>query len=73
MSASNPIAADYHLTAAGATTFQGGTTLPAPYNQDMDGNTRGANGIWYMGAYQYTTGTQTQAPQPPTGLTVTVQ
>jgi hypothetical protein len=71
-SPSNPTAANFQLTATGATTFQKGTTLPAPYNMDPLGNTRGANGIWYVGAYQYGS-TSSSAPQPPTGLTVSVQ
>jgi hypothetical protein len=52
-SPSNPPAADFHLTATGATTFANGKSLPAPYNIDADGNTRGADGHWYLGAYQY--------------------
>jgi hypothetical protein len=67
----NPSAADFHLTAAGATAFQKGVALGAPYNQDPDGNTRGSNGNWYIGAYQY--GLQASAPQAPTGVTATVQ
>jgi hypothetical protein len=65
---SNPPAADFHLSAAGATTFQNGKTLSSPYNMDPDGNTRGANGHWYIGAYQYVTGS---LPAPPTNLTAT--
>jgi hypothetical protein len=63
-SPSNPIAADFHLTATGASTFGKGETLAAPYNQDPDGNTRGTNGTWYVGAYQYSSAT----PAPPTNL-----
>jgi hypothetical protein len=63
-SPSNPILADFHLTAKGATTFAPGKTLSAPYNVDPDGNTRGADGNWYVGAYQYQV-----APAPPTNLT----
>jgi hypothetical protein len=70
MSSANPPAGDFHLTATSAATFQNGKTLSAEYATDMDGNTRGANGHWYMGAYQYGT---SQAPIPPTGLTAAVQ
>jgi hypothetical protein len=69
---SNPLSADFHLTSTGATTFQNGVTLSSPFNVDPDGNTRGANGHSYIGAYQYL-GSQSQAPQPPTGLVATVQ
>lgn len=48
-----------------------GLTLLPPFNVDYDGNTRGANGIWDRGAYQYIT--QGPAPAPPTNLNVTVQ
>jgi hypothetical protein len=64
-SSGNPIAANFHLTAAGAAAFAKGVTLTAPYNQDADGNTRGTGGVWYIGAYQY----QSAAPAPPTSLT----
>lgn len=33
-----------------------GTALPAPYNIDFDGNTRGADGAWDIGAYEVSTG-----------------
>ena len=32
-----------------------GYTLAAPYNVDMYGNTRGADGVWDRGAYEYST------------------
>jgi hypothetical protein len=64
-SPSNPIAADFHLTATGASTFANGKALPAPYNMDPDGNTRGSAGSWTMGAYQAAGGAQ---PPPPTNL-----
>jgi hypothetical protein len=65
--------ANFHLTAAGATAFANGKTLAAPYNVDIDGNTRGASGSWTIGAYQYVSGTTSPtAPNPPTGLTVVV-
>lgn len=43
---------DYRL--ASATTA--GNTLASPYNLDMFGNTRGADGTWDRGAYEFVTG-----------------
>jgi hypothetical protein len=40
---------DFHLTGDTAA----GTSLASPYNTDPDGNTRGADGVWDRGAYQY--------------------
>jgi hypothetical protein len=64
-STSNPILSNYRLTSSGQVTFANGASLPAPYNQDADGNTRGTGGAWYIGAYQY----QGAVPAPPTNLT----
>lgn len=61
----NPIAADFHLTATGASTFANGKPLPSPYDKDPDGNTRGSGGSWTMGAYQAAGSAQ---PAPPTNL-----
>jgi len=72
MGASNLLAADFHLVASSAATFQNGKPLSAEYATDPDGNTRGANGHWYIGAYQYG-GTQAQAPAPPSNLSAAVQ
>ena len=69
---SNPALSDWHLTSAGATTFGKGTILGAPYDVDPDGNNRGANGAWDVGAYQYG-GTSSQAPGAPNGLTGTAK
>jgi hypothetical protein len=67
---SNPSAADFHLTAAGVTTFGGnGATLSAPYNSDVDGNT--CSSSCNVGAYQATSSTSTVSP--PSGLTASVQ
>ncbi len=52
-SAANPLAADFHLTAAGASLFAKGASLAAPYNFDPDGLARGTGSAWYIGAYQY--------------------
>ena len=51
-SPTNPLAADFHLTSAGAATLSKGKSLPAPYDTDPDGNIRGSNGVWTLGAYQ---------------------
>jgi hypothetical protein len=40
-----------------------GVTLPSPYNTDYLGNTRGADGVWDRGAYEFTGGaSQPSAP-----------
>jgi hypothetical protein len=57
--------ADFHLKSALA-----GVSLAAPYNMDMDGNTRGTGGSWDRGAYQYVVSNR---PSPPTGLQGTVK
>jgi len=48
-----------------------GTALGSPYNVDMFGVTRGANGTWDLGALQLSGGSGT-APAPPTNLQVNV-
>ncbi len=66
-SPSSPLLANFHLTAAGVTAFANkGKALAAPFNMDADGDVRGADGGWDIGAYEYHT---SQAPSPPTGLT----
>jgi hypothetical protein len=61
----NPLAADFHLTATGAAAFANkGEALAAPYNMDMDGNTRGADGSWDVGAYEYSDSGPTPTPTP---------
>jgi hypothetical protein len=67
---SNPNAVNFRLTSSGATTLQNGVTLPSPFNMDPDGNTRGSNGHWYIGAYDFGS---TPGPQPPTSLSIKVQ
>lgn len=47
-----------------------GVTLPAPYNLDLLGATRGADGTWERGAYEFNSGAPAR-PNPPTGLSVT--
>jgi hypothetical protein len=68
-SPSNPIAADFHLTAAGAKEFANGKALAAPYDVDPDGNIRGANGSWTIGAYTGQGTAQGGTPGTPTNLT----
>lgn len=43
---------DFRLASA----TDAGTTLGAPYNQDMFGNTRGADGTWDRGAFEFDSG-----------------
>lgn len=40
---------DYRLK----TSTNAGMSLPSPYNTDMNGNTRGADGLWDRGAYEF--------------------
>ncbi len=51
---------DFHLFAA----TQAGTMLSSPYNVDMDRKTRGADGTWDRGAYEFITGVIVK-PMPP--------
>ncbi len=56
---------DYHLAAATAA----GIALTAPYNQDMDGLTRGVDGTWDLGAYEFGGSVPIAvAPMAPRGL-----
>jgi len=48
---------DYRLNQALA-----GIALPSPYGQDILGNTRGADGTWDVGAYEYGPGNGLAAP-----------
>lgn len=52
---------DLRLTGATAA----GVSFGSPYNVDMDGVTRGADGTWDRGAFEYNAG---GAPPAPTGL-----
>ena len=47
-----------------------GDFLSAPYNTDMDGITRGANGVWDIGAYEFNIGAPNSTPASPTGLRI---
>ena len=40
---------NFHLTSA----TNNGISLPSPFNMDMDGKTRGSDGTWDRGAYEY--------------------
>lgn len=46
-----------------------GTTLASPYNLDLVGNTRGADGTWERGAYEFDSSNSVK-PNAPTNLTV---
>ena len=62
-----------NFTLSGVTTA--GTTLPNPYNVDMFGNVRGADGTWDRGAYEYLASgpptTDTVSPSIPANLIAT--
>jgi hypothetical protein len=67
-------AGDFHLTAAMQAQFQKGIALAADgfINKDIDGNTRGTGGNWYMGAYQYGSSQAGPTPSPwAAGLRIT--
>lgn len=55
---------NFRLT-AGSQPINAGSSQGSPYNVDMDGNTRGADGAWDVGAFEYTSG----GPVGPTILT----
>ena len=57
----NYTARDFHLAAATSP----GSTLPAPYNTDLDGIIRGADGSWDIGAYEYVAGGGGLTPPAP--------
>ena len=42
---------------AGSSPINAGTNLGSPFNVDMDGNIRGTDGAWDIGAYEYVSGT----------------
>lgn len=57
----SPLAAgNYNLTGNTAP----GLPLGSPYNIDPNGNTRGADGIWDMGAFQFVSSTPTASSKP---------
>jgi hypothetical protein len=58
---------DFHLTAA----TNAGENLGAPYNTDPDGVTRGADGVWDRGAYEF--GSGVARPDPAQNLRAIVR
>jgi hypothetical protein len=58
---------DYHIVSTIGTGYprNAGYNVGSPYNTDPDGNMRGADGTWDIGAYEYggSGDTRTQAPQ----------
>jgi hypothetical protein len=57
---------NFHLAPATQAIFQRGIALAQDgyINKDMDGNTRGAHGVWYVGAYEYGSSSSTPTPTP---------
>jgi parallel beta-helix repeat protein len=49
---------DFHIQATSPCRDKG-TDLGSPFNIDMDGNLRGVDGAWDIGAYEYTSGSPT--------------
>jgi len=54
---------NYHLISG-----LGGYALQSPYNIDMDGNTRGLDGVWDRGAFEFNANVST--PTKPRGLVI---
>ncbi|WP_029001910.1 hypothetical protein [Azohydromonas australica] len=52
------------------TPLGGGMSLAAPYNVDMYGSTRGKDGTWDRGAFEFSVGGTVATVQPPTNLSV---
>jgi len=61
----NSAGGDYHLISA----TTAGKALPSPYNTDMNGNTRGADGVWDRGAFEFTSGGRIPSPPSIMGIT----
>lgn len=51
---------NFHLASATAA----GATLAAPYNTDQDGTTRGVDGVWDRGAFEFDSGKRPPLPPP---------
>lgn len=51
---------DFKLTVATTS----GAALPSPYDVDMKGTKRGADGVWDIGAFEYSNGAVVQLPAP---------
>lgn len=58
---------DFRLTSATAP----GLALPQPFDIDMDGVTRGADGTWDKGAFEFNAGRPTVTPSAPANLRIT--
>jgi hypothetical protein len=69
----NSAAGDFHLTAAANAILARGIPISPNgfYEKDLDGNTRGANGSWYIGAYQYGSAAAQPSPMSPSSLRIT--
>jgi hypothetical protein len=61
----NATAGDFRLRSATAA----GVVLSSPYNVDLTGATRGTDGVWDLGAYEYVSG---GTPPPPTDTSAPV-
>ena len=62
----NSGANDYHLVSGAAAINAGKALTPDGFiNKDMDGNIRGADGAWDVGAYEFSSGAP--PPPPPSG------
>lgn len=67
-----PGALNFQLTSDTAVA-SGDSSIGAPYNFDMDGNQRGADGTWERGAFEYASTSSPKPPTAPTGLAALVQ
>ena len=71
LSAANNPFVDYLVNDFHITSEINGYSLPSLYNTDMDGNVRGADGVWDIGAYEYVSGSDdTTFPGEPSGLQI---
>lgn len=57
---------NFRLAAATAA----GLSLPAPYNTDLDGTTRGGDGVWDRGAFEFDSGKRPPLPPPTVTLVI---
>ncbi len=48
----------------------GGVTLASPFNTDMDGTTRGVDGVWDRGAFEFDSGKRPPLPPPKVSLVI---
>ncbi len=58
---------DFHLTSENAY-WTGGLAQASPYNTDPDGLTRGADGTWERGAFEFSSTKSGSGPGAPTGV-----